>query len=129
MRPYARMLLLLVCMVATAVVLQAMFETSDHTKSERIVRTYRGATPAGAGSAATGATLAERLEGQAPGGVWTSEITEGCRGYVRVRYTTATGEWIFDYDVPQHRIHPGNPAAESILRVLGPEMAPAATGK
>ena len=37
------MLVMLACMVATAVMLQAMFDTSDHTKSERIVRSYRGA--------------------------------------------------------------------------------------
>ena len=108
------MLLMLVCMVATAVVLQAMFETGDHTKSERIVRGYRGEGPA----AQSAPSLDERLAGRAPGGVWSSEIANGCRGFVRVRYTTPTVEYLFDYDVPEHRIHPGNPLAEQLLGEL-----------
>lgn len=109
---HGRMLVLLVGMIATAVILQAMFDSSDHTKSERIVKAYRGAG---------GASIAERLATEAPGGAWSSEITHGCRGYVRVRYDVAGGgTWVFDYDVPRHRIHPGNPAAERLLSSIPP---------
>lgn len=39
---YQRMLVILVAMIATALVLQGLFDKSDHEKSERIVRSYRG---------------------------------------------------------------------------------------
>jgi hypothetical protein len=106
MTSYRRMVIILLCMVATAVMLQGMFEASDHAKSERIVQNYRGAG---------GPSLAERLAQVAPGGVWSSEITHGCRGFVRVSYTTPNVEYVFDYDVPQHLIHPANPAAAQLL--------------
>ena len=51
-------------------------------------------------------------------GAWSSEITQGCRGFVRVSYSAPGGLYQFDYDVPQHRIHPGNAAAERILARL-----------
>lgn len=47
--------------------------------------------------------------------MWTTEITHGCRGIVRVSYAAPAGTYLFDYDVPGHAIHPGNPAAEHIL--------------
>jgi hypothetical protein len=109
------MMIMLVCMIATAVVLQGAFEASDHAKSERIVQNYRGAG---------GPSVAERLAQVAPGGVWSSEITHGCRGFVRVTYITPTVEYVFDYDVPQHRIHPGNPAAVQLLSQVPPAPPP-----
>ncbi len=120
MKPYARMVVLLVCMISTALILQGAFDTSDHTKSERIVRGYRGA--------AGGPSLAERVEAAAPGGAWSSEITHACRGFVRVTYAAPGGSWVFDYDVPQHLIHPGNPAAESVLGALAAPAPPTVDG-
>lgn len=103
------MLVILVAMIATALVLQGLFDKSDHEKSERIVRGYRGGG---------GATVEERLAKEAPGGAWASEITHGCRGVVRVSYTAPAGQYLFDYDVPGHAIHPANPAAERVLAVV-----------
>jgi hypothetical protein len=103
------MLVLLVCVVGTALLLQGLFEKSDHEKSERIVRAYRGDG---------GPTLGERVEAESPGGAWSSEIVDGCRGYVRVRYDSPRGGYQFDYEVPSHRIHPGNSAAERILGAI-----------
>ena len=103
------MLVMLACMVATAVMLQAMFDTSDHTKSERIVRTYRGAG---------GPTVEERVTRETPGGVWSSEVLHACRGFVRVHYDAPPVEYLFDYDIPEHRIHPANPAATRVLDAI-----------
>jgi len=106
------MIVMLVAMIATALVLQGLFDKSDHEKSERVVRSYRGAG---------GATVEERVAKEAPGGAWSTEITQGCRGIVRVTYSAPAGVYVFDYDVPEHRIHPGNAAAE---RILGAMPAP-----
>lgn len=114
MKPYARMGIMLVCMISTALILQGLFDTSDHAKSERIVRHYRG----GAEGPGAPPSLEERLEREAPGGVWSSEITAGCRGFVRVSYAAPGGVYLFDYDVPEHAIHPGNPSAERVLAAL-----------
>src|SRR3954470_10407555 len=105
------MMVLLVGSIATALVLQGAFDVSDHQKSERAVRGYR---------VADGPTLGERVEQAAPGGGWSTEITHGCRGIVRVSYVAPGGSYVFDYDVPQHGIHPANAAAEQILSVLPP---------
>ena len=106
MKPYSRMLILLIGTIATATVLQGAFDTSDHQKGERAVRLYR---------VGAGAPLGARVEAEAPGGVWTTEITHGCRGVVRVSYTTQATQYLFDYDVPGHAIHPANPSAEHVL--------------
>ena len=76
------------------------------------------------GSSSGSASIEERLAQVAPGGNWSTEITHGCRGIVRVQYRAPAGDYVFDYDVPGHGIHPGNPAAEKILESLPP--APAA---
>lgn len=114
MRPYARMVVLLAAVVGTALLLQGLFDKSDHEKSERIVRGYRGAS---------GPSLAERVEAESPGGAWSSDITDGCRGYVRVTYQSPRGAYLFDYEVPQHRIHPANSAGERVLATI-PEAPP-----
>ncbi len=106
MKPYAKMLIALVAMIATALVLQGAFDASDHQKSERIVRNYRGGGTE---------SIEDKVQKIAPGGAWSSEITQGCRGFVRVTYAAPGGRWDFDYDVPQHYIHPANAAAEQIL--------------
>ena len=117
MNHYARMMVLLFGIIGTALVLQSAFDSSDHNKASRAVRGYR---------VGTGPTLEERLGSVAPGGAWSTEITHGCRGIVRVDYRVANTDYAFDYDVPEHGIHPGNPAAERLLKEL-PRVAPAPT--
>jgi hypothetical protein len=116
------MMIMLMCMIATAVILQGWFDASDHRKAERIVRGYRGAVPEHTVGGALGipppATLGERVEAEAPGGAWSTEITHACRGFVRVTYQSPSSVYLFDYDVPEHRIHPANPAAERVLQQL-----------
>jgi hypothetical protein len=115
------MLVLLVGAVATAFVLQGAFDASDHRKAEHAVRTYR---------VGNGPPLGERVEQAAPAGAWTTEITHGCRGIVEVTYAAPGGRFVFEYDVPQHAIHPGNPAAEKLLATLpSSPPPPAPTGR
>src|SRR5438132_202428 len=109
MKPYARMMVMLVCVVGTALILQGMFDASDHQKAERAVRSYRGGG---------GQTIEERVQAAAPRGAWSSEITHACRGFVRVRYDAPNALYEFDYDVPQHLIHPGNGPAEQLLGAI-----------
>jgi hypothetical protein len=63
------------------------------------------------------------VEAESPGGSWSSDITDGCRGYVRVSYASPRGAYLFDYEVPSHRIHPGNSAGGRILSAI-PEAPP-----
>ncbi len=116
MKPYTRMLVVLACMIATALILQGAFDTSDHEKSERSVRGYRGAN---------GPSVEERVAAAAPGGAWSSEITHSCRGVVRVTYAAPGGTFAFDYDLPGHVVHPANVAAERILGAIGESARPA----
>jgi hypothetical protein len=110
-KAYGRMIVLLVGAIATALILQGAFDASDHGKAERAVRGYR---------VGDGPALGERVEKEAPGGGWTTEITHGCRGIVEVSYRAPDGRFVFEYDVPQHAIHPGNDAAARILSTLPP---------
>ena len=77
-------------------ILQSAFDSSDHRKADHAVRNY----------SVGGRTLGPFLEQRRPNAGWSSEITHGCRGVVRVTY----GDTAFDYDVPGHGIHPGNEA-------------------
>jgi hypothetical protein len=105
------MVMLFVGAIATATIVQGAFDASDHQKSERAVRTYQ---------VGDGPPLGDRIEKEAPGGVWSSEITHACRGIVRVSYVAPGGTWVFDYDVPGHGIHPGNETAAHLLESLPP---------
>jgi hypothetical protein len=96
-----RLLILFVCAAGTLLILQSAFDSSDHKKANRAVMSY----------SPQGRPLGPYLEKRAPGREWSSEITHGCRGVVRVNY----GEFAFDYDVPGHMIHPGNEAAQKLL--------------
>jgi hypothetical protein len=99
-----RLAILFLCTAGTLIILQSAFDASDHRKAERAVRGYTvGAR-----------TLGGLVEAAAPGGHWTTTITHGCRGVVRVEY----GGYAFDYDVPGHTVHPGNPLGEQALRSL-----------
>src|SRR5262249_23677896 len=107
-----RLLILFFCVAGTLLILQSAFDHSDHKKADHAVRSY----------SVGGRTLGPYLEQQAPGHQWATEITHGCRGVVRVTY----GEYAFDYDVPGHTIHPGNPAGMKAMEafVAGPSPSP-----
>jgi hypothetical protein len=110
-----RLLILFVCATGTVLILQTAFDASDHGKADRAVRNYSVGGPS---------MLGAYLEKQSPGGTWSTEITHGCRGVVRERYTAPTATYDFDYDVPGHRIHPGNEAGraalEAFVKLAGP---------
>jgi hypothetical protein len=103
-----RLAILFFCTAGSLLILQSAFDSSDHRKAERAVRYYTVGGP----------TLEQLLEKRAPGGVWSTEITHGCRGVVRTSYSTATQSWDFDYEVPAHAIHPGNEPGRAVLLEL-----------
>ena len=96
-----RLLILFVCAAGTLLILQSAFDSSDHRKADHAVRTYT----------VNGRELGQFLERRQPNREWSTEITHGCRGVVRVTY----GDVAFDYDVPGHGIHPGNEAGRKAL--------------
>jgi hypothetical protein len=103
-----RLVLLFALGAGALLFLQNAFDSSDHRKGEKAVRTY---------------TVGERqlgpyLEQREPGGTWSTEITQGCRGVVRTRYRTAQKLYEFDYDVPSHAIHPGNELGRELLQAF-----------
>jgi len=107
-----RLLILFVCTAATLLILQGAFDQSDHKKADHAVRAYN----------VGGRQLGPYLEQRTPGGVWSTEITHGCRGIVRVTYA----DFAFDYDVPEHGIHPGNEAGRKVLEeFVAPSPSPA----
>jgi hypothetical protein len=106
--PVFRLFILFFCATATLLILQNAFDSSDHRKAEKAVRTYT----------VGGQVLGQLVESKAPGGVWSTEITQGCRGVVRTRYDAPGGHYEFDYDVPAHMIHPGNELARELMGAL-----------
>ena len=94
----SRLFLLFFCAVATLLILQTAFDSSDHRKAEKAVRSYTAA----------GRQLGPYVEQRSPGGTWATEITHGCRGVVRTRYQAQDKLYEFDYEVPSHAIHSGN---------------------
>ncbi|HUS65061.1 MAG TPA: hypothetical protein VMZ28_10985, partial [Kofleriaceae bacterium] len=91
-----RLFILFFCATGTVLILQSAFDSSDHKKTERAVQSY----------SVGGRQLGPWLEQRTPGGTWSTEITHGCRGVVRARYTAKAASYEFDYDVPGHTIHP-----------------------
>jgi hypothetical protein len=119
-----RLFLVFFCTAGSLLILQSVFDASDHKKGDHAVRDYR------VGSAET---LSAFLEAEAPAGVWSTEITHSCRGVVRVTYATPQKSYSFDYEVPAHAIHPGDEAGRDVLerfvRKNGkPADAPAPSG-
>jgi hypothetical protein len=101
-----RLLILFVCTAGTLLILQSAFDSSDHRKADHAVRNYT----------VNGRILGPYLEKRSPNQQWSTEITHGCRGVVRVTY----GDFAFDYDVPGHMIHPGNEAGQQALEAFVP---------
>lgn len=102
-----KLVIVFLCVTASVFILQGAFDRSDHQKAERALQNY---------------TLAGKVFGpfvqshmHDKNGEWSSEITHGCRGIVRVRYTTPSEVAEFDYDVPNHGIHPANAIGLSLL--------------
>ncbi len=93
-----RLLIVFFCTAASVLLLQSAFDQSDHRKSEHAVRAY----PVGAD------TLGAFVERRSPGGGWSSEVTNGCRGLVRVSYATDKVLYQFDCDLSTQQIYPGN---------------------
>jgi hypothetical protein len=121
--------------------LQGRFDKSDHEKGMRLVQNLeRGASPgtpsagapAGAGPGAKdtfGEFLRRRHNGRE--GTWSSEITGGCRGVVRVTWTvpgTPPLAYSWDVEIPSQTVHPtpGSPAGEKLLQdfIAGREDKP-----
>jgi hypothetical protein len=109
-----RMAIVFLCTAGSLLILQSAFDASDHAKAERAVRGY----------SPRGQSLGQLIEGRAPGGAWSTEITHGCRGVVRVTYQAPGGHWAFDYDVPEHRIHPADDTSRHLLGELTGENPP-----
>jgi hypothetical protein len=107
-----RLLILFVCAAGTLLILQSAFDSSDHRKADHAVRHYT----------VNGRVFGPWLEARRPHAEWSTEITHGCRGVVRVNY----GDVAFDYDVPGHGIHPGNPGGREALEafVSAPSPSP-----
>lgn len=106
-----RLLILFVCAAGTLLILQSAFDSSDHRKADHAVRNY----------SVNGRVFGPFLEQRQPGREWSTEITHGCRGVVRVTY----GDVAFDYDVPAHGIHPGNEAGKEALEAfVSPSPSP-----
>jgi hypothetical protein len=103
-----RLLIVFVCTAGSLMLLQSAFDESDHRKAERAVRGYLVA----------GRALGPFVEARAPGGAWSTEITHGCRGIVRVRYDAPGGRYELDYDLPAHTIHPGNEPGRAALEAF-----------
>ena len=106
-----RLVIVFVCALSTLFILQSAFESSDHKKADHAVRDYT----------VDGRALGPFLEKRQPNRGWSTEITHGCRGVVRVTY----GDYAFDYDVPGHGIHPGNEAGRLALEeFVSPSPSP-----
>jgi len=111
-----RLLILFFCCAGSLLILQSAFDASDHKKAERAVRNYT----------VENRVFGPFIEARAPGGIWTTEITHGCRGVVRSRYDTPAAHYEFDYDVPGHMIHPANELGKDALEAfVKPQATPA----
>lgn len=108
-------------LVTTLSWLQGRFDQSDHRKALELVKSYR-AIP-------NGPTIPDVIRSRHPAiGAheisWTSEITSGCLGHLRVHaYVPKTSEapaatYAFDVDLTGPSIHPTDPPTVEILTLL-----------
>jgi hypothetical protein len=96
--------------------LQGLFDSSDHTKGRRLVQGLRRADNA----TETFQQYIERRHGGQPG-LWTSEVTGGCRGVVQVSWSLPGNppvRYAWDVEIPSQTVHPtpSSPEGERILR-------------
>jgi hypothetical protein len=101
--------------------LQGRYDDSDHRKSQDIVRRYR-AIP-------NGPSIPEAILARHPGVrehdlSWSSEITSGCLGHVRVyayipkKDSRPAKTYAFDVKLTAPSIHPTDPETVEILKSL-----------
>lgn len=103
-----RLMLIFFFTAGSMLLLQSAFDSSDHRKAEKAVRSY----------VVGGRVLGPYLEARSPGGEWSTEITHTCRGIVRATYDAPGARYDFDYDVPGHGIHPGNELGKAALEAF-----------
>jgi hypothetical protein len=105
--------LILVAAAGSLLVLQGVFDRSDHTKAERLVREYR------IGGPALGELIERRHADRTGKARWSSDIRSSCRGVVRVTCTVPrrSGDDVyrFDVDLPAKGIHPADEAGKAAL--------------
>ena len=99
-----RLFILFFCAAGSVLILQSAFDAADHKKSEQAVR----------GFVAGGRFFGPWLEAQVPAGTWGSEISNGCRGVVRVSYDTPQGSYQFYCDRSVHGITGANALGETM---------------
>ncbi len=85
--------------------LQGRFDKSDHEKASRLVQNLERA---GAPQGESFAVYLQRRHGGRQG-VWSSEITGGCRGVVKVTWTLPGNPplgYAWDVEIPSQTVHP-----------------------
>lgn len=101
-----RLFILFFCAAGSVLILQSAFDAADHKKGEAAVRGY----------VAGGRFFGPWLETQEPGGSWGSEITNDCRGVIRVSYDTPHGSYQLYVDRSIHGITGANPLGEEMWK-------------
>ena len=113
-----RLLILFVCTAGSLLILQNAFDRSDHRKAELAVKS----------EVAHGQRFGDFLEKRSPGGVWSTEITHGCRGIVHTVYDAPGGRYEFDYDDSLKSYSTSNEMARAAhAEFMGAAPAPPAT--
>jgi hypothetical protein len=113
--------LMILALVLALKWLQDRFDSSDHRKATEIVRSYRAAP--------SGPTIPQAIMARSPGVKeheisWSSEITSGCMGTVRVSaFVPKSAErpartYAFDVRLTDPSIHPTDPETVEILKSL-----------
>jgi hypothetical protein len=100
---------------ASVIWLQGRFDTSDHKKGKRLVRTYTTEHRA--------ETFEQFLQAKHGGtaGEWDSEITHDCRGVVRVQWSLRGNPptvYLWDVEISSQEIYAveDSPSGERMLR-------------
>jgi hypothetical protein len=99
---------------ASVIWLEGRFAASDHEKGRKLVQTYHVEH-----RTESFAELLQRKHGGATG-AWDSDVTEGCRGVVRVRWTVPGDPpivYAWDVEIPTQEIYavPESPSGKRLL--------------
>ena len=113
--------LLIGLLVVTLSWLQGRFDDSDHRKATELVTQYRPRE----GGLSIAQALRARHPGLEPDAItWSSEITSGCLGHVRVYALVRqpsgkpSETYAFDVDLAGPSVHPTDPKTIAILQSL-----------
>ncbi|MEK6606117.1 MAG: hypothetical protein AABZ30_00480 [Myxococcota bacterium] len=114
--------------VASAAVLESAFEGADHRKAVDLVRDHR------LRELRLEDYLRSRHADSAGQAVWSSTVTSGCRGFVRVvceipRRAALPARYVFDVDLPRRSLHPADGQGALVLREFERASASAAAPK